>query len=132
MKQGSNAALAVLHAKALRLAIGMLVDLSMLLLLMPLQFCIRCTRPAITWDLQLPEVDWGCNASTEQSWKKMSLQVCCCSLSHLPLLLTCRAHCVPGYIVPRHELAFSQPTEAGRHLAAKYTGTDHFLVYMSG
>ncbi|KAK9805899.1 hypothetical protein WJX73_002728 [Symbiochloris irregularis] len=45
------------------------------------------------------------------------------------LLNAARANCIPGYIVPRHELAFSQPTEAGRHLAAKYTGTDTFLVY---
>lgn len=34
-----------------------------------------------------------------------------------------------GYIIPRQELAFSQPTEQGCSLAAAYTGLSSFLVY---
>ena len=34
-----------------------------------------------------------------------------------------------GAAPPHALLAFSQPTEAGRALAARYVGTDAFLVY---
>ena len=34
-----------------------------------------------------------------------------------------------GYVVPRQELAFSQPTEDGCRFAAAYTGSATFLVY---
>ena len=44
-------------------------------------------------------------------------------------ITACRANCIPGYIVPRQELAFSQPTEAGRLFATSYSGTGQFLVY---
>ncbi|KAL0056094.1 hypothetical protein WJX82_007662 [Trebouxia sp. C0006] len=45
------------------------------------------------------------------------------------LLDTARCHCVAGYVVPRSQLAFSQPTQAGRRLAEQYTQTHSFLVY---
>lgn len=34
-----------------------------------------------------------------------------------------------GYVVPSWECAFSQPTSDGRAFAAKYCGTETFLVY---
>lgn len=34
-----------------------------------------------------------------------------------------------GYVIPRQDLAFSQPTEHGRKFAASYTGCSSFLVY---
>jgi hypothetical protein len=40
-----------------------------------------------------------------------------------------RCNFVSGYVVPRHELAFSQPTEAGCRFARAYTGSQAFLVY---
>lgn len=45
------------------------------------------------------------------------------------LLDTARCNCVAGYVVPRSQLAFSQPTQAGRRLAEQYTHTHSFLVY---
>ncbi|KAK9809903.1 hypothetical protein WJX72_001367 [[Myrmecia] bisecta] len=45
------------------------------------------------------------------------------------LLDMARCNCLAGYIVPRHELAFSQPTSDGQAFAARYTGTKAFLVY---
>jgi hypothetical protein len=36
---------------------------------------------------------------------------------------------VPGYVVPRNQLAFSQPSDDGAKLAASFTGTPQFLVY---
>ncbi|DBA73701.1 TPA: hypothetical protein ACH3X2_009680 [Trebouxia sp. C0005] len=45
------------------------------------------------------------------------------------LLDTARCNCVAGYVVPRSQLAFSQPTQAGRRLAEQYTQTHSFLVY---
>ena len=41
----------------------------------------------------------------------------------------CRCNFLAGYVVPRHELAFSQPTEQGRSFAAAYTGSQELLVY---
>lgn len=34
-----------------------------------------------------------------------------------------------NFVVPRAEVAFSQPTQAGRALAKRFTATDNFLVY---
>ncbi|KAL4854413.1 Protein CHROMOSOME TRANSMISSION FIDELITY 7 [Chlorella vulgaris] len=45
------------------------------------------------------------------------------------LLDCCRCQLTPGYVVPRHELAFSAPTEAGRAFIEAYAGTRRFLVY---
>lgn len=45
------------------------------------------------------------------------------------LLDAVRAGMVAGAHLPASMLAFSQPTPAGRALAAAYTGTDAFLVY---
>jgi hypothetical protein len=36
---------------------------------------------------------------------------------------------VPGYVVPRSQLAFTQPTDEGAKLAAAFTGTQQFMVY---
>ena len=45
-------------------------------------------------------------------------------------LLDCaRAHFVPGYVVPRNLLAFTQPTQQGQAFAEAYTGTRRLLVY---
>lgn len=45
-------------------------------------------------------------------------------------LLDCvRSQCVRGYVVPRHELAFTQPSEEGRALIEAYASTRRFLVY---
>jgi len=49
--------------------------------------------------------------------------------SDCTFLSLCRCHCVAGYVVPRSQLAFSQPTQAGRRLAEQYTQTHSFLVY---
>lgn len=45
------------------------------------------------------------------------------------LLDAVRRNMVAGFEVPPGELAFSQPTAAGRALAAAYTGCERFLVY---
>lgn len=45
------------------------------------------------------------------------------------LIVLDRCNFVSGYVVPRHELAFSQPTEAGCRFARAYTGCHAFLVY---
>ncbi|KAL4452697.1 hypothetical protein ABPG75_008359 [Micractinium tetrahymenae] len=45
------------------------------------------------------------------------------------LLDCCRAQVTPGYVVPRHELGFSAPTDDGRGFIEAYTGTRRFLVY---
>lgn len=45
------------------------------------------------------------------------------------LLDAARAHAVWAYPVPLSELAFTQPTQDGYILAARYTGTEAFLVY---
>ena len=45
------------------------------------------------------------------------------------LLEAVRRHFAMGFEVPVAQLAFSQPTAAGRHLAAAYAGDDAFLVY---
>ncbi|BDA40851.1 probable N-acetyltransferase ESCO1 [Coccomyxa sp. Obi] len=45
------------------------------------------------------------------------------------LLDTARSTFVSGCIIPRQELAFSQPTEQGRRFATSYTGCSSFLVY---
>ena len=45
------------------------------------------------------------------------------------LLLSRRCICTAHYIVPRSKVAFSQPTEVGAKLAARYSGTAAFLVY---
>ncbi|GAB4818787.1 hypothetical protein N2152v2_005833 [Parachlorella kessleri] len=45
-------------------------------------------------------------------------------------LLDCvRSHFVRGYVVPRHELAFTQPSDQGKALIEAYTCTRRFLVY---
>lgn len=36
---------------------------------------------------------------------------------------------VPGYVVPRSQLAFTHPSEEGARLAAAFTGTQQFMVY---
>lgn len=36
---------------------------------------------------------------------------------------------VPGYVVPRNQLALTQPTSEGAALAAAFTGSLQFLVY---
>ncbi len=41
----------------------------------------------------------------------------------------CRCNFLAGYVVPRHELAFSQPTEQGRSFAVSYTGSQKLSVY---
>ena len=46
------------------------------------------------------------------------------------LLDAARAHAIFGYSVPIEELAFSQTTAAGAHLAASYGGRPDFLVYL--
>jgi hypothetical protein len=45
------------------------------------------------------------------------------------LAAACRCNMVPGYVVPRSQLAFTQPTDEGAKLAAAFTGTQHFMVY---
>ena len=45
------------------------------------------------------------------------------------LLDTARKGIGTGFTVPIERLAFSQPTRAGRRLAAWYSGTEAFLVY---
>lgn len=45
------------------------------------------------------------------------------------LLDATRAHFASGFTIPRDKLAFSQPTKDGRRLAARYSGTEAFLVY---
>ena len=40
-----------------------------------------------------------------------------------------RQHFAAGFELPRGMLAFSQPTAAGRRLAAAYAGTEAFAVY---
>jgi hypothetical protein len=45
------------------------------------------------------------------------------------LVAGCRCNMVPGYVVPRSQLAFTQPTEEGAKLAAAFTGTPQFMVY---
>ena len=45
------------------------------------------------------------------------------------LLDWARARFMQGYVVPRHELAFTQPTEQGRAFIEAFTGTPRFLVY---
>lgn len=45
------------------------------------------------------------------------------------LLDLVRCHLVPGYVVPRSLVGFSQPTEDGVALARSYCGSDSFLVY---
>lgn len=42
---------------------------------------------------------------------------------------SCRCNMVLGFVVPRQQMAFSQPTEAGVRLVAVYTGLRRFLVY---
>lgn len=45
-------------------------------------------------------------------------------------LLDCaRSRAVPGFVVPRHQLAFTQPTAAGTAFIANYTGSSSFLMY---
>lgn len=73
------------------------------------------------------------------------LDYCCCCLMLLLTLLTkgviaaamgwlravCLSRCnmVPGYVVPRSQVAFSQPTEEGAKLAVAFAGTREFMVY---
>ena len=45
------------------------------------------------------------------------------------LLDAARTHYAAAFEVPVERLAFSQPTELGRRLAASYTGREDFLVY---
>ena len=45
------------------------------------------------------------------------------------LLDACRRHFAMGFSLPVAQLAFSQPTTAGRRLAVAYTGREDFLVY---
>ena len=45
------------------------------------------------------------------------------------LLDLARAHAVRGYVVPRRELAFTQPTPDGQAFIQRYTGTPYVLVY---
>lgn len=40
-----------------------------------------------------------------------------------------RCHCIAGYVVPRTELAFTHPTEAGSAFALAYSQSDYLLVY---
>lgn len=42
-----------------------------------------------------------------------------------------RCNYMYGHILETHEIAFSAPTEAGRTFAAKYTGTEQFMIYTS-
>ena len=51
------------------------------------------------------------------------------AFSLLRSVTLCRCNFLAGYVVPRHELAFSQPTEQGRSFAAAYTGSQKLLVY---
>ena len=53
----------------------------------------------------------------------------CPTLAYDLAMLWCRCNFLAGYVVPRHELAFSQPTEQGRSFAAAYTGSQKLLVY---
>ena len=43
--------------------------------------------------------------------------------------MRCRCHCIAGYVVPRAELAFTNPTAAGCAFARAYSQGDEFLVY---
>ncbi|KAI7844966.1 hypothetical protein COHA_001613 [Chlorella ohadii] len=45
------------------------------------------------------------------------------------LLDCCRSHFMPGYVLSRHELAFSAPTDDGRAFIEQYAGSRKFLVY---
>ncbi|KAK9844081.1 hypothetical protein WJX81_004119 [Elliptochloris bilobata] len=45
------------------------------------------------------------------------------------LMDAARCHCIAGYVVPRAELAFTNPTEAGCAFARAYSQGDDFLVY---
>ena len=45
------------------------------------------------------------------------------------LLDAARRHFATGFEVPLGQLAFSQPTQLGRRLAASYSGREDFLVY---
>lgn len=47
------------------------------------------------------------------------------------LLNAMRCNYMYGHILETHEIAFSAPTEAGRTFAAKYTGTEQFMIYTS-
>lgn len=40
-----------------------------------------------------------------------------------------RCHCIAGYVVPRSELAFTHPTEAGSAFALAYCQSAYLLVY---
>lgn len=40
-----------------------------------------------------------------------------------------RCHCIAGYVVPRAQLAFMHPTEAGSKFAAAYSQGGDVLVY---
>ena len=45
------------------------------------------------------------------------------------LLHNYRLNFVPGYIVPRNKIAFSDPTPDGKAFATKYCRTQNFMVY---
>ena len=51
------------------------------------------------------------------------------SFSSMDSVTSRRCNFLAGYVVPRHQLAFSQPTEQGRSFAAAYTGSQKLLVY---
>ena len=74
-----------------------------------------------------------CNESSAQElWSLCSLTIACLLMlasSLLGSVTSCRCNFLAGYVVPRHELAFSQPTEQGRSFAAAYTGSQKLLVY---
>ena len=45
-------------------------------------------------------------------------------------LLDCmRCQFMQGYVLPRRQLAFTQPTEQGAAFIRSYTGTNQFLIY---
>ncbi len=95
---------------------------------------------SVQWTLMIPIQMARCNLESPDlsmhfshlpSWhnqaivalKQMNMPSGCTFLS------LCRCNCVAGYVVPRSQLAFSQPTQAGRRLAEQYTQTHSFLVY---
>lgn len=45
------------------------------------------------------------------------------------ILSTIRGHFIFGYYLSIDDIAFSSPTEAGKHFAIQFTGRNDFLVY---
>ena len=61
--------------------------------------------------------------------KQVKQLVGCPVAVSVPCMCPHRCHHVAGYVVPREQLAFSQPTADGCRFAAAYTGCSRFLVY---